>query len=114
CLPEELLSFLLELSSYYLAPPGEVMRLALPPVEKKTSKELVRQPDLFSKPTGVGERMQQWVVPAEVVLVPPMKGQALEVLAHLHQAGAQTLAALERRWKNARGGGDEAREARPR
>ena len=102
CLPEDLLSFLLELSAYYLAPPGEVMKLALPPVEKKTTRE-IEQPTLFSKPRGVGERTQQWVVPAESsALVPPMKGQSLEMLAHLHQAGAQTLAALERRWKNAR------------
>src|SRR5262245_1117508 len=40
CLPEELLTFLKELALYYLAPPGEVMRLALPPIEKKTQKIL--------------------------------------------------------------------------
>jgi primosomal protein N' (replication factor Y) len=102
CLPEDLLAFLLELSAYYLAPPGEVMRLALPPIEKKTTKE-IEQPTLFSKPRGIGERTQQYIVPVEEVRVhPPLRGQAVEILAHLHQAGAQTLAALERRWRNAR------------
>ena len=36
--PSELLAFLRELASYYLAPIGEVMRLALPPLERDRAK----------------------------------------------------------------------------
>src|SRR5437899_4958776 len=84
CLPDDLLSFLLELSAYYFAPPGETIKLALPPIEKKTSRELERQITMFSKARGVGERTQQWVVPSEDPRPhPPLKGQAEEMLAHL-------------------------------
>ena len=61
-LPEDLLAFLKEVGAYYLAPPGEVMRLALPPVETKTRKA-VEQPTLFSRARGVGERKIQVAIP---------------------------------------------------
>ena len=38
-LPEELLAFLVELSSYYMSPIGEVMRLAVPAVERAQVKD---------------------------------------------------------------------------
>ena len=40
CLPDELRSFLLELARYYFAPVGEVLRLALPALERKQAQEL--------------------------------------------------------------------------
>src|SRR5450432_1693227 len=39
-LPEDLLAFLRDVASYYLAPIGEVIKLALPPVERETAREL--------------------------------------------------------------------------
>src|SRR4051794_40934266 len=42
-LPVELLSFLQQLGSYYLAPIGEVLRLALPAVERERARELSAQ-----------------------------------------------------------------------
>ncbi len=38
-IPEELLQFLLELARYYIAPIGEVLRLALPALERATAQE---------------------------------------------------------------------------
>src|SRR5580692_9075687 len=61
--PEELLAFLRDVASYYLAPIGEVVRLALPPVDRDTAKELT-EPSLFGDAGGVGARRVQWVVPA--------------------------------------------------
>ena len=42
-LPEELLGFLRELARYYLAPIGEVVRLALPAVERSAAETLGEQ-----------------------------------------------------------------------
>ena len=38
--PEDSLAFLRDLAAYYFAPIGEVMRLALPPLERETAREL--------------------------------------------------------------------------
>ncbi|MBX3182822.1 MAG: primosomal protein N' [Polyangiaceae bacterium] len=42
-LPEELLGFLVELARYYIAPIGEVMRLALPAVERSAAQRLQQE-----------------------------------------------------------------------
>src|SRR5687768_4910259 len=42
-LPEELLGFLIELGRYYLAPIGEVMRLALPALERGAERKLEKK-----------------------------------------------------------------------
>jgi len=60
-LPGDLVSFLLKLSSYYLAPIGEVVRLALPPVDRE-AHESVQQPTLFSSAKGVSTRDRKSVV----------------------------------------------------
>src|SRR5689334_21761080 len=44
--PLDLLAFLRDLASYYLAPIGEVTRLALPPIEKEAARA-VAEPTLF-------------------------------------------------------------------
>ena len=46
-LPDELLTFLQQLASYYFAPIGEVLRLALPAVERKKVRQLERQGNLL-------------------------------------------------------------------
>src|SRR5271165_4651078 len=51
--PEDLLAFLRDLAAYYFAPIGEVVRLALPPVERETARDLT-EPTLFSTARGVG------------------------------------------------------------
>ncbi|MGA7118523.1 MAG: primosomal protein N' [Polyangiaceae bacterium] len=101
-IPEDLLAFLRDLAGYYLAPIGEVVRLALPPMERATAREL-SDPNLFSDPRGVGGRSVQWVVPtSRVEIEGTFQGQAAAVLAYLRATGAEPIARLERRWGNAR------------
>ena len=47
-LPEPLVGFLARLANYYLAPIGEVVRLALPPADRETAR-LSDDPTLFSE-----------------------------------------------------------------
>ncbi len=101
-IPEDLLAFLRDVASYYFAPIGEVVRLALPPVERATSLEL-SNPTLFSDICGVAARRVQWVVPtARIDVGGPLRGQPAAVLAHVRAAGAEPIARLEQRWGNAR------------
>jgi primosomal protein N' (replication factor Y) len=101
-IPEDLLAFLRDLAAYYLAPIGEVVRLALPPVERATAREL-SDPTLFSDARGVAVRSVQWVVPtSRVEVVGTLRGQAAAVLGHVRAVGAEPIARLERQWGNAR------------
>ena len=56
-IPDDLLTFLREIASYYLAPLGEVVRLALPPVDRKAAAA-VAEPTLFGdeKKRGLSAR----------------------------------------------------------
>jgi primosomal protein N' (replication factor Y) len=101
-LPEELLAFLRDLASYYFAPIGEAVRLALPPVDRETAREL-EEPTLFAQLGGVGGRRVQWVAPtARVEEASTVRGQAAAILGRVRAAGAEPLARLEERWKGAR------------
>jgi primosomal protein N' (replication factor Y) len=101
-IPPDLLAFLNDLAAYYFAPIGEVMRLALPPIEKETASELAA-PALFGEARGVGARRVQWVQATSKVEEPgTLRGQAAAVLAHLRAGGAEPIAKLEARWRNAR------------
>src|SRR5262249_10877466 len=52
--PADLLAFLRDVAAYYLAPVGEVVRLALPPIERDVAKTLAA-PSLFAPVArGVG------------------------------------------------------------
>src|ERR1700761_7360908 len=51
-IPPDSLAFLRDLAAYYFAPVGEVMRLALPPMERETSRE-VEEPTLFATARGI-------------------------------------------------------------
>jgi len=100
--PADLLAFLRDLAAYYFAPIGEVMRLALPPVERDTAREL-EEPALFDDARGIAGRRVQWVAPtAQVEEAGTLRGQAAAVLAHVRAVGAEPLARLEERWGNAR------------
>jgi primosomal protein N' (replication factor Y) len=101
--PADLLAFLRDLSAYYLAPIGEVMRLALPPIERDVAREL-EAPTLFGKAKGVGARKVQWVTAVEAPSGPPPKlgTRAAGLLAHLRGVGASPLARLEEKWPGAR------------
>jgi primosomal protein N' (replication factor Y) len=101
--PEELLAFLCDLASYYFAPIGEVVRLALPPMERDTAREL-SEPSLFpSDARGVGPQRTKWVVATmHVGEIGALRGQAEAILRHVRAVGAEPIASLERRWGNAR------------
>ena len=99
---EDLLAFLRDVATYYFAPIGEVVRLALPPIERETARDLT-QPTLFEGARGVGARRVQWAratpgAQTDAALRPAPAA----LLAHLHALGAQPMAGLEARWKNAR------------
>jgi primosomal protein N' (replication factor Y) len=96
--PDDLLTFLGRLASYYLAPIGEVMRLALPPVDREAA-EAVEELTLFSTAKGISARKVQWVVATDVVgsgTVPP-------VLAVVRAHGAIPLSRLVDQFGGARG-----------
>ena len=100
--PHDLLGFLQDLAAYYFAPIGEVVRLALPPIERDTARELT-EPTLFGGSRGVGARRVQWVsATPNIEEAGAVRGQAAAVLAHVRAVGAEPVAKLERRWRNAR------------
>ncbi len=102
--PEDLLAFLRDLAAYYFAPIGEVVRLALPPIERDTARELA-EPELFDEARGVGARLVQWVLATATVDEKgegALRGQQAAVLAHVRALGAEPIAKLESRWGNAR------------
>ena len=103
-LTPDLLAFMRDLAAYYLAPVGEVMRLALPPIDRKTVRE-VEEPTLFPSPSGRGvtERRGQWVLPTSKTGDPSaLRGQAASILAHVRAHGESTLARIAEHWGNGR------------
>jgi primosomal protein N' (replication factor Y) len=108
--PPDLLAFLRDLSQYYLAPIGEVLRLALPPVEKEVARDLV-EPTLFaSNVKGVTTKRVQWVTataenagasdePSKKHRLGP---RAAAIVTHLRAVGSLPLVRLEERWSGAR------------
>jgi primosomal protein N' (replication factor Y) len=118
--PPDLLAFLKDLSQYYLAPIGEVLRLALPPVEKDVAKELA-EPSLFGRAKGVGGRKVQWVTAVTPkaaeraadstdAIGGGLNPRAHAILTHLRAVGTLPLARLEERWPGARGAVKKLRE----
>jgi primosomal protein N' (replication factor Y) len=100
--PGDLLAFLRDVAEYYLAPIGEVVRLALPPVERVAARELA-DPGLFDRARGVAPRSLLWVRASEKVEAGArLHGQAAAVLAHVRAVGAVPIARLQDRWGNAR------------
>jgi primosomal protein N' (replication factor Y) len=106
--PKELLDFLLEVARYYYAPVGEVLRMALPALERGDVERLEEQGELegigaLNRTKRVGEAREVVVVPTDMVEVPgTLRGQAREILALVRGTGAQSVTRLEERFKNAR------------
>jgi primosomal protein N' (replication factor Y) len=104
-LPHELLAFLIELAKYYFAPIGEVLRLALPAIERDRVRALRAQADLLSIDPAkqVGGRKVAVARPTDKIEAPgTLRGQAAGVLATLRSEGEATVARLEERFGNAR------------
>jgi primosomal protein N' (replication factor Y) len=101
-LPEDLLAFLIELSRYYFAPIGEVMRLALPAVER-TSIADAETLELVEG-TGVATvgRLVQVAVLRDGASPGELKGRALEVWQHVQGAGRAQVSDLEERFGSVR------------
>jgi primosomal protein N' (replication factor Y) len=102
--PGELLGFSCELANYYLAPIGEVMRLAVPAIERTRARALRGEGLLDDRARAVG-RAQSYVEAVQRELGEndvALRGQALEVYRHLVTDGSTSLAELTKRWKNAR------------
>jgi primosomal protein N' (replication factor Y) len=104
--PQDLLALAADIAEYYFAPIGDVIRLALPPIERSTLRSM-EGPSLFGDAFfvsgGVGARLVQWAVIVDKSVSGKFRGQAGEVVDHLRAVGAEPLPALEKRWKNARG-----------
>jgi primosomal protein N' (replication factor Y) len=104
-LPEELLRFLLELAHYYLAPIGEVLRLALPALEREQVRALSAQAELvgLDAKKQVGKKKHLVARATDAVEAPgALRGQAALVLAALRGEGEIAIARLESRYGNAR------------
>jgi primosomal protein N' (replication factor Y) (superfamily II helicase) len=115
-LPPELLAFLRELSSYYFAPIGEVLRMALPALERTQVRALKEHDHQGKSLKGrkVGGReitMVRLRKERAAELLPPdgqvadktkLRGRAAEVLEYLLACPETSVPRLEQRWKGAR------------
>ena len=99
-LPEDLVALLSRLASYYLAPIGDVVKLALPPADKEAAK-VVEELTLFSEAKGISSRKVQWVVATEAIET-SIKDGASRVLAVVRAHGALPLSRLEDQFGGAR------------
>lgn len=101
-LEPELLDFLVELARYYVAPLGEVMRLALPAVERAVKAELDQQ-GLDLGDVGIVGRLVQVARALPGAVPPPRLGeQARAILARLGAEGPLPVSELAAAFGNAR------------
>ncbi|MGH7285963.1 MAG: replication restart helicase PriA, partial [Polyangiaceae bacterium] len=103
-LPSDLLAFLRDVSSYYLAPIGEVVKLALPPEDRAAAKAKAK-PSLFDAKKGLSTRKVQWVCPEahiDAQMGKYVSGQAHIVLSYVRAQGEAPITKLETQWKSAR------------
>jgi primosomal protein N' (replication factor Y) len=97
-IPDDLLAFLRDLASYYFAPIGEVVRLALPPIDRATAT-MLRDPMLFGEARGVAIRRVQWAcAKSGSESRETLRGDSAAILAHVRAVGATPVVDLERRW----------------
>ena len=102
-LPDELRAFLLELARYYIAPIGEVFRLALPALERATAEELEKAAGKKLKAVGRMVQVASAVPdPIEKSESAKLKGKALELLEKLRAEGPLEVAALSKEFSTAR------------
>ena len=107
----ELLAFLKELAAYYLAPIGEVLRMALPALERTQVRALAEVDPTGKSLKGrtVGSRAITMVhlgVPlaagATEAAVKKLRGKSREILEHLGGCPTVSVLELEQQWKGAR------------
>lgn len=101
--PLDLLALLREISVYYLAPIGEVLKLALPPMDQAaTHRE--GELSLFSpRRKGVGPRLALWATRiAGTQPTRALRGRAVAIFRHLDVSGDAPIATLEKSWRGAR------------
>jgi primosomal protein N' (replication factor Y) len=101
-LAPELLEFLAELARYYVAPIGEVMRLALPAVERAQKEELGRSGVAVDGLETVGRLVQVARAVGGAAPAPRLGEQARAILDELGAKGPTPVADLARTWGNAR------------
>jgi len=105
-LPPELLVFSRELAAYYFAPIGEVLRLALPAMERESVREMQAQGELLGtlgRVKQVGGRRIAFARATDVVEQPgTLRGQTAAVLSLLRSNGEAPIARLEDKFGNAR------------
>ncbi|MCU0691721.1 MAG: primosomal protein N' [Polyangiaceae bacterium] len=104
CVPQELLQFLREMAGYYLAPIGEVLRAALPALERSRAREL-HQLGLLNdnEASAVGGRRVQFAVAVDAhATALQLRGSLPQVLAHLRSVGEARLSSLEQLFPSAR------------
>jgi primosomal protein N' (replication factor Y) len=102
-IPEDLLAFLSELAHYYFAPIGEVMRLALPAVERGSvsdqgTLEMVDDAGFAT----VGKLVRVVVARKGAVAPDDLKGRALDVWTYLREAGRAQVRDLEEKFGSVR------------
>jgi primosomal protein N' (replication factor Y) len=98
-LPLELLTFLVELARYYLAPMGEVMRLALPAVERQS--EGSEQLSLVKTKLVGRVTKEARVVPNAPLPEEALRGRVQEIYEYLTQEGPTLVSALNQKWSTA-------------
>jgi primosomal protein N' (replication factor Y) len=105
----ELLAFLRDLAAYYLAPIGEVLRMALPALERDQVRALKAHDEEGKSLKGrkVGGRLITMVKLLEGTAGEPegrakLRGRAAEVLDYLQACPETSVPRLEQRWKGAR------------
>lgn len=105
-LPAELVRFLSELSAYYFAPIGEVLRLSLPAIEREKARAIEAGgagASALARTKQVGGRVVQMVRPTSAVeAAGSLRGQAAAVVALLRASGEAQISALEKQFGNAR------------
>ena len=104
-LPDELRKFLIELARYYIEPVGEVVRLALPALERTTAEELEKTAGTKLKAVGRLVQVARLVDGYKAIqqaLKKQPQGSAQKVLALLEKKGSSEVADLSRESKNAR------------
>jgi len=99
-LEEELLDFLLELARYYLAPVGEVLRLALPALERSLAQRI--EDVAGKKLEAVGRLTQVVCLEPEAASGAELRGQARDIVEHLRAQGDTRVSELAKSFGNAR------------
>lgn len=102
--PEELLRFLIELGTYYFAPIGEVMKLAMPALERDDAERVGGEQEISTQGVHVlsGRKIRYARPTAQIEPPGSLKGNPLAVLSLLRSTGEMPVAKLAERWSNAR------------